>query len=447
MIITIDGPSGTGKTTVAQRVAEKLGVAYFDTGAMYRAVAWGLRNAGVDLKNVQQVDDYLKVFSFDIRKRNGDRHYLVGGIDVSEEIRTQKITDIVSEVSAMSNVRKALWKMQRAYAEKQSAVFEGRDMGSVVFPKAEVKIFLDADPKERARRRLNEMRQKRSFDATHFDEEKMVEELKRRDTYDSTRKLAPLKCPKGAFRIDTTKLHIDEVIEQIIDYHHKKAEKLLPSWIHSRKMKPLYRLTIFCAWFVLKIFYKHKVYGLEHFVRRAAIIAPNHTSYFDPPIVASSWPEEVHFLAREGLFKNYLFGRFIRAVNSHPVSGNVADVSIFKTILKLLKEGKQIVLFPEGGRTDGELEEIKPGIGMLVLRSEAVIIPTYIYGAYQVWSIKRKLPKLFGKTACVFGSPLMWESFAHLEKREAQEEIAKRLTKSILALKAWYEAGAEGIPP
>ena len=447
MIITIDGTAGTGKTTVAKRVAEKLGVTYFDTGAMYRAVTWGLLNAGVDLKDTAQVDAYLKEFSFDIHKRSGDKRYLVGQTDVTEAIRTQEITECVSEVSAMPNVRKALWKMQRAYAEKQSAVFEGRDMGSVVFPKAEVKVFLDADPKERARRRLNEMRQKLPEEAALFDEEKMVQELARRDTYDRTRKVAPLKCPKGAYRIDTTSLQIDEVVENIIKYHHEKAEELLPAWLHSQKMRLIYRVIIFFAWLFFKVFYRHKVYGLEHFVKRAAIIAPNHTSYYDPPLTAASWPEEVHFLARESLFKPFMFGSFIRALNSHPVSGDFADVSIFKIILKLLKEGKQIILFPEGGRSDGELEKIKPGIGMLLMRSQAVIVPTYIHGAFQVWSRNRKLPKPFGKTACVFGSPLMWESFAHLEKREAQEAIAARLSKSILALKAWYEAGAEGTPP
>jgi len=447
MIITIDGPSGTGKTTVAKKVSERLGMTFFDTGAMYRSVAWALLQERISLENHEQIESLLDRFVFDIRQQNGEKHYFVGETDVTSQIRTQKITAIVSEVSALPSVRKALWKIQRSYGEKQGAVFEGRDMGSVVFPDAEVKIFLDAKPKVRAGRRLKEMRSKMPAEAEKFDEKSMKQELKRRDQFDKSRTLAPLKCPKGAYRIDTSKLTIDEVVEKILKYHHKKVQKLIPSWLRSRKMKFLYRFILCIAWFLFRIFYRHKVYGLEHYVKRAAIIAPNHTSYWDPPAASISWPEEVHFLARESLFRNPFFGRFIRALNSHPVRGDAADISVFKTILQLLKEGKQLILFPEGERTDGQLGEIKPGIGMLILRSKAAIIPTYLHGTYEAWGRERKFPKPFGKTACVFGSPILWESFAHLDKKEAQIAIANHLEESLRALRKWYESGAEGIPP
>lgn len=441
MIITIDGPSGAGKGTVARRVAERLGMIYLDTGAMYRAFTWVLLSKNIPFND--QIDTELEKFAFEIHQNR----YFANGTDVTEAIRSQKINDHVSEVSAMPKVRQTIWKMQHSYAEKQGAVFEGRDMGSVVFPEAEVKIFLDASPEVRAQRRLKEMREKLPQDAAAFDEKTMEQELIRRDTYDSSRKIAPLVCPKGALRIDTSKLSIDEVVEQIIKYHHVKAEKLLPGWLHSKTMGFLYRFILFIAWSLCKLCYRHRVYGMEHFMRGSAIIAPNHTSYLDPPIVAISWPEEVHFLARESLFKPFLFGPFIRALNSHPVHGDVADVSVFKTIIEILKQGKQLILFPEGGRSDGQLDKIKPGIGMLALRAKAAIIPTYIHGAYGIWGRGRKLPKLFGRTACVFGSPIRWETFAQYEKREAQEKIAEKLAESIHALKKWYESGAKGTPP
>ncbi len=447
MIITIDGPSGTGKTSVARKVAEKLGMTYFDTGAMYRAFTWVLLNKQIPLSDAQAIEVELENFSFDIRKQNGDCRYFVDEENVTEEIRNQKINDVVSEVAAMKTVRKALWKLQRSYVKKQSAVFEGRDMGSVVFPKAEVKIFLDAKSSVRAKRRLEEMRAKHPQGAAGFDAKSMEKELNRRDAFDSTRKIAPLKCPKGAHRIDTSEVSMEEVVEEIVEYQRKQAKKLIPSWLHSKNMRFIYRFVIFCSWCVFKIFYRHKVYGMEHFVRRAAIIAPNHTSYFDPPLVASSWPEEIHFLAREGLFKPFLFGSFIRALNSHPVHGGAADASVFKTLIRLLKEGKQIVVFPEGERTGGEIGEIKPGIGILVMRSHSAIIPTYIDGAHESWDRDRTLPKLFGKTACVFGTPIVWESYSHLAKREAQDRIANDLSKAIHALKDWYKSGAKGTPP
>jgi len=448
MIITIDGPSGTGKTTIAKKVAEKLGMINFDTGAMYRSVALGLLRENIALTQQDAIERFLSSFAFDVRTQEGHKHYFLGDEDVTEEIREQKVNAIVSEVAAMPLVRKAMWKIQRSWGEKQSAVFEGRDMGSVVFPKADVKIFLDASPKVRALRRLNELKNTQPKEAAEFDEKKMQEELKRRDTYDSTRKLAPLKCPKGALRIDTSDLDIDAIVEKIVQMYHEKTKSLSPSWLRSANMRFIYRFTLFVFWCLFKIFYRYKVYGLEHYVKRAAIIAPNHNSYLDPPITAISWPEEVHFLAKEELFKPFLFGRFIKHLNSHPVKGDVSDVSVFKTIIQLLKEGKQLILFPEGGRMDGEISEIKPGIGMLVMRAKAAIVPTYLHGTYENWGKEQKLPKFFGKKcACVFGTPILWESFAHLEKRKAQEEIAKILSNSLHALKEWYDSGAKGIPP
>jgi len=447
MIITIDGTAGTGKTTVARTVAKRLGIPYFDTGAMYRAVAWLILKEGISLSDQEAVSHLLDRFTFDIRKLNGDVHYFVGQTDVTSELRTQKINDIVSEVAAIPKVREVLWLIQRTYGQKENAVFEGRDMGSVVFPEADVKVFLKASPKVRAQRRLKEMQAKLPEDAKDWDEKTMEKELKRRDAHDSGRKLAPLKCPKGALRVDTSNLTIDEVVDKIIAYHHNRAEARMPSWIHSKTMRPLYRFTIFLAWLVFKLLYRHKVYGLEHYVNRAAIIAPTHTSYLDPPITCISWPEGVHLLGKEELFRPFLFGRYIRALNTHPIRGGAGDASVFKMVLQLLGEGKQIILFPEGTRTDGEIQEIKPGIGMLVMRAKAAIIPTYIHGALEVWGRNRKWPKPFGKTACIFGSPILWDSFAHLDKKEAQIAIAKRLSKELHNLKDWYDAGAKGIPP
>ncbi len=221
-----------------------------------------------------------------------------------------------------------------------------------------------------------------------------------------------------------------------------------PAWARKIPMTYLYRAVLFFAWCFFKIFYRHKVYGLEHFYGKAAIIASNHSSNLDPPILAISWPEEVHFLAREGLFKNAVFGWLIRKLNSHPVSGDAGDVVVFKLICSLLNEGKKIILFPEGTRGwKDELGVLKPGIAMLVSRSKTAVVPAYVHGTFKIWNRKRKFPRLWGKTACVFGSPILWEQFAHLEKREAQTALTVKLAASIRALRSWYEKGARGIPP
>lgn len=447
MIITIDGPSGTGKSTVAKKVAQELNLPFFDTGAMYRSVAWYFQQENINLENEESIKKALSLFNYSNIKTAGEDLHFVGETNVTEAIRNHEITAAVSSISAHPLVRQAVWAIQRKSGKKQSAVFEGRDMGSVVFPKAEVKIFLDATLDERAKRRLKELREKWPEQAEKFDIDSMKKELNNRDEFDSNRKLAPLTCPKNALRIDTTTLGIEDTVCQIVDYYKLRSKKLYPSWRKSKKMHPLYRIVIFVAEGIFRLLYRHEVFGLEHYVKQAAIIAPNHTSFWDPPLVAISWPEEVHFLAREGLFKNFLFGSFIKKLNSHPVRGDASDVKVFKTIIQLLKEGKQLILFPEGGRTDGNLGKIKPGIGMLVMKTDAAIIPTYVFGASKIWGKKQKLPKLFGKTAVIFGSAIFASSFKHLDRKDALKAITNQIQKAILELKKWYEAGAKGSPP
>jgi 1-acyl-sn-glycerol-3-phosphate acyltransferase len=221
-----------------------------------------------------------------------------------------------------------------------------------------------------------------------------------------------------------------------------------PAWLRKISMSRLYRIILFLAWCFFKAFYRHRVYGLENYYSNAAIIASNHSSNYDPPILSISWPEEVHFLARDGLFKNPLFGGLIRKLNAHPVSGDAGDVVVFKLICKLLNEGKKIILFPEGRRgLKDELEPLKPGIAMLVSRTKSAVVPAYVHGTFSIWNRERKFPKLWGKTACVYGSPILWEQFAHLDKRDAQNALTAKLAESINNLRDWYEKGAKGTPP
>jgi cytidylate kinase len=220
MIITIDGPSGTGKTTIAQRVAAKLAIPYFDTGAMYRSVTWWLLKHHVLASDLKQVAKVLEDFPF--RAEEGQpRRYFIGEEEITAVIRSSEVTQAVSAYSALKPVRELLTQMQRAFAERGDAVFEGRDMGSVVFPEAEVKIFLTASPAIRAERRLREIYAANPQTGNVLTHDKMLADILRRDHLDTTRTLAPLVCPKGAFEIDTSTLSVDEVTEKILA--HKKA--------------------------------------------------------------------------------------------------------------------------------------------------------------------------------------------------------------------------------
>lgn len=222
MIITIDGPAGTGKTTVARRVAECLHFAYFDTGAMYRAVAWMLLDKGIEITDQEEIEKELSKFKFYIKGAGKEKRYFLGDRDITQDIRTRAVTSIVSPVSALPSVRKLLWKLQKEWGAKGDAVFEGRDMGTVVFPNAEIKIFLTARPEIRAQRRLDEMFSKKSPDVKGMDHKKMLEEIMKRDELDSSRSLAPLRCAEDAHLIDTSDLSIDEVVGEILRYKMSK---------------------------------------------------------------------------------------------------------------------------------------------------------------------------------------------------------------------------------
>ena len=195
MIITIDGPSGTGKSTVARHVADRLHFVYFDTGAMYRAFTWFVIQHNADLHDLAAIQKLLNEFDFKILEKDGEKHYFVGDHDVSVVIRSRPVTAHVSAVSALREVRSFLLHIQHQFAKTQNAVFEGRDLGTVVFPHAEIKIFLTADPQVRAERRLNEILLKKPEEGNRISRSQMLADIMARDEYDSTREVAPFRCP------------------------------------------------------------------------------------------------------------------------------------------------------------------------------------------------------------------------------------------------------------
>jgi cytidylate kinase len=224
MIITIDGPVATGKSTIAKKLAEAMGFIFFDTGAMYRALTYSILKHQINVDNSEQLANFLKTFEFDIKVSRRERRYFVEGEDITQKIRGQEVTSAVSKVSAKKEVRDKLVAIQRELAIGVNAVFEGRDMGTVVFPDAGLKVYLTGRDDVRARRRYEELVSKYPEEAKNVTYEQCLEEIMKRDNYDSNRENSPLRQSDEAVVVDTSDLTIDEIVFKILE--HKDSIKI-----------------------------------------------------------------------------------------------------------------------------------------------------------------------------------------------------------------------------
>ncbi len=208
MVIAIDGPAGAGKSTVAKKLAEMLGIHYLDTGAMYRAFTLHVLKNHLNFDELEKIKELLKTFELDI---SGDT-VRIGDVSVNREIRNEEVTSRVSYISSLDFVRKKMVDLQREIGKNRDIVAEGRDIGTVVFPHTKLKFYLDATVEERAQRRIKDDKNQGQTD----DIAKMMECIEKRDAYDSSRKISPLKKADDAFYIDSTHMTVDEVCEYII---------------------------------------------------------------------------------------------------------------------------------------------------------------------------------------------------------------------------------------
>lgn len=213
LVITIDGPAGSGKSTVARKLAERLHASFLDTGAMYRAVTLAAMKAGVDINNEKKVLDVLRTNKFEFAAGKGVMTVLINGIDVTEQIRTPTVTANVKYVASAAKLREKLVEMQRQFAaDEERIVTEGRDQGTVAFSDADVKFFLTADIDERARRRQIELQAK--SEKIGFGEVRNA--VEQRDKSDQSRAVGPLRPAADAIVVDTTDLSIEDVVERLL---------------------------------------------------------------------------------------------------------------------------------------------------------------------------------------------------------------------------------------
>lgn len=380
--ISIDGPSGSGKTTTARLVAKTLGLRHVDTGAMYRAATLVALERGIDLGDGERLGAVANDLAIFVEQdERGEPRVSVGDRDVTEAVRSPHVTAAVSAVSAHPSVRAAMVRRQRELSEQGGVILEGRDIGSVVLPWADVKIYLDAAVRVRAQRRHAEL--SRNGVATTIDE--VERDLMRRDTLDASREASPLVRPVGAWLVDTSEATIEGEVERVATIAREAAAeraRLLARTTPKQRMRVPYHAVIHLVrslYFVLfGLCWKSllKPEPTQHY-----LFASNHISYFDPPAVSITLPREVHFVAKDSLFKIWWLGRVIRFLNAFPIKRGVFDREAMSAALALLESGQSLLIFPEGGRiAGGELGSARSGVGYLAIRSGVPVVPCYVEG-------------------------------------------------------------------
>ena len=220
-IVAIDGTAGSGKGTITKIIAEKLNLVSIDTGAMYRCVALECMNKNVDCSDIEGIKEILKNIEIELKNEDGKQIVLLNGNDVSKEIRAPEVDALVAKYAAIKEIRDKITPMQRKMGEKADIIMEGRDIGTVVFPNADVKIYLDATPEERARRRLKQ-NEELGIKETY---EEILKNIKKRDSIDKGREMGALKQAEDAIYIDSSNMSIEEVVSEVAKIINNKRSK------------------------------------------------------------------------------------------------------------------------------------------------------------------------------------------------------------------------------
>jgi cytidylate kinase len=415
-VVAIDGPAGAGKSTTARGVAERLGLVHVDSGAMYRAVAWYAGQRDVPLDNETALLGLLSK----VRIQAGAEGLRIDGHAVEQHIRSTGSGDAASRVAIHPKLRRRLVKLQRSLAVAPGIVMEGRDIGTVVFPKADIKIFLTASPEARARRRVEQF----TAAGETADVAAIEAGIRERDRRDSERAVSPLLQAPDAYPLDTTDLTLEEQVD------------LAAHWAElARRGGP--RATLyyrfgsgFVALFA-RLFLRIRITGRENIpLRGPLIVACNHISFWDPPLVGSLFPRVLAFLAKEELFQNKVFGALISGYNSIPIPRGPRARSALRGAEAVVDRGGAVLIFPEGTRSKtASFLPPRAGISHLAAVTRAPVLPARIKGSRQI----RKSMLRQVEIRITFGS-MMMPPTGPPSRREDGHAYARRIMDAIAAL-------------
>jgi len=416
--IAIDGPVASGKSTLGALLAERLGYLYFDTGVMYRAVARAALEQGIPPEDDAPVARLAKTIHVDVVAPTVDdgRQYTVyaNGIDVTWAIRRPEVDIAVSPVSANPKVRAALTPQQRRIAERGHIVMAGRDIGTVVLPDADLKIYLDAAPEERAQRRHRELHARGVGGS--YDE--VLSSMRRRDAYDSGRQAAPLRAAEDAVIINSSGMTADQVLEHAMLLVGRwspvgRGERPHPQIAggggekDSRgKWRPILEPVLrFLLWIFLRIDFD----GLERVPTQGPLLLIfNHINMIDPLVLLAWVPRYAVAISKVEIFSWPVLGPLVRHYPTIPVRRGELDMAAVRQSLAVLEAGHALIIAPEGTRSrTGELQEAERGMILLAQETDPLIMPVSVTGTP---GFPRALKRLRRVPVHRFGRPfrLFW---------------------------------------
>ena len=422
-IVAIDGPAGTGKGTITKIVAEKLGLVTIDTGATYRCITLAMIKKNVKLEEEEKIKEILEKSKIEFKSINGEQHTFLNDEDVSKEIRSNEVNSMVSQVSALKFVRYKMVDLQRKLAEGKDVIMEGRDIGTYVFPNADVKIYLDAEPEERARRRQKQ-NEEAGIQSTYED---VLAGIIARDENDKNKEMGALKIAEDAVVVDGTYGTIEENVQKVIDIINKKKQKNnkiknvevdasvdqkkdkndniknvgVDASVDPKKTKqektieklkvtkkePLSKIiqreiVRSILWVLYKIVFRVKVIGKENVPKdEPFILCGNHVEFIKVPIIElfTTGRKKVYFMAKIELLNNPFLRWFAYLFNVIPVKRGKQDMYAMKQSLQALSQGDALGIFPEG-TTNGIAKKVKvkTGTAYMALRTGTKVLPVGI---------------------------------------------------------------------
>ena len=384
-IVAIDGPSGAGKGTITSILAKKFNLLYLDTGATYRCITLKLLNEKVDFNDIEKIKQVLETTKIDIE----DNKFLLDGNDVTKEIRTKKVNDNVSVVSHIPEVRVALVNLQRKIAQGKNSILEGRDIGTNVFPNANVKIYLDASVDERVRRRVKQNEEQN----INISEEDVRKNIETRDFNDIHSKVAPLKKADDAIYVDSSKTNIKQTVKIISKIIKKEKHKydMIEDGYNMWKETPIKIAVRHILKFIFVILYKivfipkniNKKYLYEN-KNEGVIVCANHISYMDATGILMQNRRKVIFVAKSELFTIPVLHHWAHLFDIIPVRREENDLKSIKLCFKALKNKEALGIFPEG-TIDGlkKHTDLKNGAAFMAYKAKVKVVPVGIKGNFK----------------------------------------------------------------